>query len=179
MIEVPHPNPFTYSPPSSTRPAAPWYSPSVDRTAPIGLVLRVKVAKDIAQWCLMKAPQEACGMLVAHAGDGRVRFIPIPNVHPSPTHHYRFDENRYIVEMAELHQTGEEILGLVHSHPHGPPHPSNEDRRLFPLDHPLHYLVMELEPASEERVPNQFRSNSLTSWRFRDNDFVREQVLFV
>lgn len=174
------PDPYAEAPPLASRPAAPWSSPAVDRALPIGLVLRTKVAKDIAQWCLMKAPEEACGMLAAHSGDGRVRFIPIPNVHSSPLHHYRFDAERFQAEHAELQQSGEHLLGLVHSHPHGPPFPSTEDRRLFPLDGDgVHYLIMELEPDAGEGHPDLFRSRSLTSWRFRDGEFTREQVLFV
>lgn len=166
--------------PLPTRPsAAPWDSPRVNRDEPIGLVLRVKTAQHIAQWCLQHAPEEACGLVVAHAGDGRTRFIPIPNTHSQPEHHYRFDANAYLTQWALLAQSGEHILGIVHSHPNGPARPSAEDQEVFPIDAPGHYLIMALRKDID-----QYRSHSLTSWRMTAPDdqglsvFQREQVLF-
>lgn len=156
---------------------APWYSPTVDRSQPIGLVLRTKVAREIAQTALQAAPQEMCGVLVAHAGDGRVRFVPIANVARVPEHRFTFSAGEFALLLTFIQQSGEELLGIVHSHPKGPAEPSTADidnAMASPGALPLHYLIMELSHEG-----GQYRSQSLTSWRIQDGQATREQVLFV
>lgn len=69
-------------------------------------------------------PQEACGLLVG-AGSA-TRFIPMINVLASSSA-YEMDPGSLINTFRDLRTTGEELIAIYHSHPHGPARPSKSD----------------------------------------------------
>jgi proteasome lid subunit RPN8/RPN11 len=69
-------------------------------------------------------PNEGCGLLVgAHAAE---RFIAIRNVAESPTE-YEMDAAELIHVLRELRGSGEQLVAIYHSHPHGPAQLSRTD----------------------------------------------------
>jgi proteasome lid subunit RPN8/RPN11 len=72
-------------------------------------------------------PLECCGLLV---GRGRevTRVVPMRNIDASPTR-FTIEPHEHISLMRELRQLrqGEQIVGVYHSHPEGPPRPSSTD----------------------------------------------------
>ena len=83
-----------------------------------------------------KAPDEACGLLFVAAGDpdlgyaARVtRVVCVPNVAPDSDSARRFelDPVAWVAAEAAGREAGEQLVGLWHSHPDGPPRPSRED----------------------------------------------------
>lgn len=76
-------------------------------------------------------PDEACGLLVGHRRN--TEAITITAVHPSTNiavdQHERFevDPALHIHLQRQLRRTGEEIVGVYHSHPKGHAFPSKAD----------------------------------------------------
>jgi proteasome lid subunit RPN8/RPN11 len=88
-------------------------------------------------------PNEACGLLVGlSAAD---RFIPIKNIAPKP-HHYEMDPAELIAALRSLRDTGERLIGIFHSHPHGPAEPSARDIELSCYPEAAHLIVSMAEP---------------------------------
>ncbi|HLB63596.1 MAG TPA: M67 family metallopeptidase [Anaerolineales bacterium] len=82
-------------------------------------------------WDLMRAhilaclPEEACGLLGGHGG--RIRMVlPVLNALRSSAR-FRMDPEGQLAAMGRIEEEGEEIIGIYHSHPDGPPHPSGTD----------------------------------------------------
>ncbi|MBI1182110.1 MAG: hypothetical protein GC201_16315 [Alphaproteobacteria bacterium] len=76
-------------------------------------------------------PEECCGLLVGHAeGDAVVvdEVAESLNLSASPGDSFEIDMRLRLRLHRELRGTGREIVGHYHSHPGGPPHPSERDR---------------------------------------------------
>lgn len=70
-------------------------------------------------------PREACGLLAGRS-DVVERVFPMRNAEQSEVA-YRLDpEEQYRVFM-EMERRGWELVGIYHSHPHGPAYPSARD----------------------------------------------------
>lgn len=76
------------------------------------------------QACL---PEEACGLLGGRRGVVSVA-IPVENVAHSPVR-YRMEPQAQVRHLLELEAEGLDLLAIYHSHPHGPPTPSETDRQ--------------------------------------------------
>ena len=80
--------------------------------------------EQIIQEASAAAPRESCGLL---AGRGVAeRFIPMKNVAESSSE-YEMDPAELIAAFRGLRDSGEELLAIYHSHPHGPAELSRND----------------------------------------------------
>ena len=109
-------------------------------------------------------PEEGCGVLLE--GLDGTRFLPLENAQAA--HHARDPDafprdprRAFTVEpatwlrlMKEVEARGDRIIALVHSHPEGPPHFSEEDRRqAAPEGLPLFPEMAHLVVAFERGAP--------------------------
>ncbi|MFW6004160.1 MAG: Mov34/MPN/PAD-1 family protein [Halodesulfurarchaeum sp.] len=76
------------------------------------------------------APKEACGLLGGREGDPPVvlESIRTPNVAADPTHRFEIDPAALLEGHESFDAAGHSLLGFYHSHPAGPPTPSETDR---------------------------------------------------
>lgn len=84
------------------------------------------VARELTAHTLLQLPQEACGVLLGTATAGGIRiehFQPIRNVAPDPLHSFTFHPEEWIPFCLK----SEKLIGIVHSHPHSLPIPSQDD----------------------------------------------------
>ncbi|HWO71642.1 MAG TPA: M67 family metallopeptidase [Actinomycetota bacterium] len=102
--------------------------------------------KEIVEHGLREFPNEACGLLAGRDGQA-VRFYPMRNADASPVT-YRLDPREQLRVFDELEREGLELFGIVHSHTHSEPYPSETDRRQAFYPEPL-YLILGL--ADRER----------------------------
>lgn len=70
-----------------------------------------------------QVPEEACGLLIGmlngfHAVT--VHTIPVTNILHSPTR-FRMDGREQVDAFARMENEGLKLVGIYHSHPHGPP----------------------------------------------------------
>jgi proteasome lid subunit RPN8/RPN11 len=84
-----------------------------------------------SQWQSMRRhvsrrfPLEACGLLAGK--DGRVeRMIGIPNAERSPVR-FRMEPAAQWRAFQRIEASGLDLVGIYHSHPNGPDHPSETD----------------------------------------------------
>ena len=69
--------------------------------------------------------EEACG-LIAGSGGISTAVYPLENVLHSPTR-YRMDPGEQIRTLWKIEEKGWDLLAIYHSHPGGPPYPSETD----------------------------------------------------
>ena len=75
----------------------------------------------------VELPNECCGVLVGRSEIER--SVPMRSVPPAPDAYY-MDPEQQIELFTEMESTGEQLLGIYHSHPKGPLEPSDMDLRL-------------------------------------------------
>jgi proteasome lid subunit RPN8/RPN11 len=75
------------------------------------------------------SPEEVCGLIAGFTqGDSyhALKVIPVTNILHSPFR-YRMDPEGQIQAFNEIETMGVELVGIYHSHPNGPDHPSKRD----------------------------------------------------
>lgn len=99
------------------------------------------------QGCL---PEEGCGFLIGK-GDTATRFVPAPNALESGS---RFEvDPRFLFDLVRiLRQSGEDMVGICHSHPRGSAHPSETDIRSSRYPAACHVIVSLASEEPEIRV---------------------------
>ena len=93
-------------------------------------------------------PQEACGLLVGRNGQAS-RFVPTENTLRSETE-YEIDPAFLAATFRLLRDTGEELVGIFHSHPRGPATPSSRDLKRAYYPEAVHLIVSLAEPESPQ-----------------------------
>lgn len=81
--------------------------------------------EDLRQHVEDLAPEEACGLLAGSATQV-LKSYPVTNILHSPVR-YRMDPAEQLKVFLEIEQNGWELVGIYHSHPMGPDHPSLTD----------------------------------------------------
>jgi proteasome lid subunit RPN8/RPN11 len=74
-------------------------------------------------------PEEGCG-LVGGLGQAAQRWSAVENSLHSPVR-FRMDAARQLAVLQQFEADNLELLAIIHSHPHGPPHPSSTDLAEF------------------------------------------------
>ena len=90
----------------------------------MNLTLAAGILDEIIAEAKRAYPNEACGLLVGR--ESVDRFIAMKNISSDPRR-YEMDPAELISTLRDLRQTGEKLLAIFHSHPHGPGHPSKTD----------------------------------------------------
>jgi len=88
-------------------------------------------------------PNECCGLLLGKQIIERA--VPMRSIPPAPDAYY-MDPEQQIVVFTDMQATGEQLLGIYHSHPNGPVEPSGMDLQL--AFHPdALYVIISLADA--------------------------------
>ncbi|RQG94394.1 desampylase [Natrarchaeobius chitinivorans] len=124
------------------------------------LVLPNAVHDEITKRAHDGRPREICGVLggTFDPDESRVRSqYPAENVADTPRTRYRIDPEEQLEVFERLEDRGEEIVGFYHSHPRGPPRPSETDVATATWPD-RSYVIVSLEPPD------------VGSWRWRSGD---------
>lgn len=113
------------------------------------------------------APMEVCGMLGGEYGEGVTRVVSAhraENAAETPETEYLIDPAEQLTVIERIEEAGLEVAGFYHSHPSGPPRPSDTDaaRATWPG---LSYLIVVLDG------PTPY----VGSWRWDDDAGAFEQ----
>ncbi|MFB6205168.1 MAG: desampylase [Haloglomus sp.] len=113
------------------------------------------------------APAEVCGVLGGTHGDRSVARTSTraTNAAESPRTRYELDPAEQLELMRALEDGGHEIVGFYHSHPRGPPAPSDVDAREATWTG-YSYVIVSL--GGDEPV--------VRSWRWTGERFEREDI---
>ena len=90
----------------------------------MNLILVPGKLEQIIQHATDAYPNEGCGLLVGRGS--AERFIPMKNILSSPAE-FEMDPAELISVLRNLRGTGEQLIAIYHSHPHGPAEPSRKD----------------------------------------------------
>jgi proteasome lid subunit RPN8/RPN11 len=73
------------------------------------------------------SPAECCGLLIGHPGQVTAS-ARASNVAPDPTRRFEVDPADHFAAIRQARAAGLRVVGAYHSHPNGPPHPSETDQ---------------------------------------------------
>jgi len=93
-------------------------------------------------------PMEACGLLVGRDATA-TRFVPTPNILSSPTA-YEIDPAALASTFRSLRESGEQLIAIMHSHPAGPAHPSQQDLERAYYPDVIHIIVSLADPEKPQ-----------------------------
>ena len=123
------------------------------------LEIRQCVVDSIVKHARCDLPNECCGLLL---GTSRVieQAVPARNLRPSPTR-YLVDPADHCAAIRSARTRGLSIVGAYHSHPTGPPVPSETDRReaTYP-----EYVYVIVSPGGETG-----RSGAIAAYRLKES----------
>jgi [CysO sulfur-carrier protein]-S-L-cysteine hydrolase len=107
------------------------------------LVLSPGLLEKIIRHSRSAYPNEACGLLVGRAA--AERFIPMKNI-SAGSDRYEMDPAELIAILRDLRDSGEDLVAIFHSHPHGPAEPSKVDIERAYYPEAAHLIVSLAEP---------------------------------
>jgi len=138
-----------------------WYGIAM-KTAQIPVGVRdVMFAQSRAE-----LPNECCGLLIGKQIIERV--VPMRSIPPDPDAYY-MDPEQQIDVFTNMQATGEQLLGIYHSHPKGPVKPSGMDLQL--AFHPdALYVIISLADVNNPVLGAYYLVNSA---------FTRIDIVFV
>jgi Predicted metal-dependent protease of the PAD1/JAB1 superfamily len=139
------------------------------------LRLRLAVRDDLVAHAREGASDEVCGVLAGtHGGGGAqgdastaVTSARATNAAAHPRSRYELDPAEQLELMRGLEADGDEVVGFYHSHPRGPPAPSDVDAREATWEG-YSYVIVSLD-----------RDPDVRSWRWTGAAFDRERVRII
>ena len=122
---------------------------------------------EIVRLCEAGGDEEVCGVLAGEHGDETSRVsqvCPAENVADEPRTRYAMDPEELLAILDRAESQGLDAVGFYHSHPAGPPRPSETDAaRATWTDYSYVICAFDGYPY-------------LGSWRWRGDGFEREVV---
>lgn len=146
-------------------------SPAMADAEPAAGELRMArpACRELALAAAAGYPHEVCGLLIGRTGDGATtveRIVEVPNLDRDRPHdRYRLDPAGWVAADRGARAAGLDVVGVWHTHPDHPAHPSATDLAAAWPD--LSYLIVTttMSGAVEAR-----------SWRLAEGGF-REETL--
>jgi proteasome lid subunit RPN8/RPN11 len=127
-----------------------------------------RLVKQILDQARASPGAEVCGLLAAKNGRP-VRCLAVANVAAQPERCFNMDPKQQIDAMREMRERGEQLYGIYHSHPSGPPEPSPTDIQQAAYPEALYLIVS----------PGRAAGPQLHGYRLRDGKAQRVQLLTV
>lgn len=106
------------------------------------LVIPRQLANQILAHAQHNPENEICGLIGAQHHQAR-NYYPVPNVAADTATRFSMDEPAQIAAMKAMREQGEELLAIVHSHPHSSPVPSALDQAQHQYPD-AYYLIVSL-----------------------------------
>lgn len=113
------------------------------------LTLAAGILEQVTEHAKGAYPKEGCGLLVGRDVAGR--FVPMQNVSSSAAQ-FEMDPAELIGTLRDLRGTGEDLIAIYHSHPHGPAEPSKTDIRQAYYPDAAHLIVSLAHPERPQAV---------------------------
>jgi [CysO sulfur-carrier protein]-S-L-cysteine hydrolase len=109
----------------------------------MNLTLAPGILEQVIELSRKALPNEACGLLVGRTSADRL--IPIRNI-SGESHEFEMDPAQLIAALRDLRDSGEQLIAIFHSHPHGPAEPSKTDVQRAHYPEAAHLIVSLAEP---------------------------------
>jgi [CysO sulfur-carrier protein]-S-L-cysteine hydrolase len=112
-------------------------------TLPHTLALPRTLVNRILAQAQQQPETETCGLLGARNSKA-IHYYPVRNIAADPATRFEMDPQQQIDVMKTLRDNNEQLLAIVHSHPHSPPAPSAADMEEFGYPD-AYYLIVSLD----------------------------------
>lgn len=106
------------------------------------LVIPRQLANQILTHAQHNPENEICGLISAYNHHAK-NYYPVPNVAADKAIRFSMDEPAQIAAMKAMREQGEELLAIVHSHPHSIAFPSALDQAQHQYPD-AYYLIVSL-----------------------------------
>jgi len=116
----------------------------------VNVVLDGNLLEQVVAHARSLYPMESCGLLAGN-GNSATRFIPITNSLGSATA-YEMNPAELVSAFRSMRESGETLVAIYHSHPHGPASPSSLDIRQSHYPEAAH-LIVSLATLESPAVP--------------------------
>ncbi len=130
-------------------------------------MIQVGAAAVEAMWnhALFCHPQEACGLLAGSRSTVSMVYC-LANVAAAPDR-YTVEPGGHLGALRHAERNGWELIGVFHSHPQGPPVPSDYDIK-GALEPAWHYVILGLDRAGHP---------VMRSYRIRSGEVTEEPIV--
>jgi len=124
-----------------------------------------KLANKILTHAQQNPETEICGLVSAQNNQAR-HYYPVPNTAANKTTLFAMDEQSQIAAMKKMREQDEELLAIVHSHPHSIAEPSALDKAQHQYPD-AYYLIVSLntvgvlELRAFKQIDQNFRAVEL------------------
>ncbi len=90
------------------------------------LILTAAQQRQILDHAVQGRPYEVCGLISGWQGIAN-SILPIANIAAAPRTRYLLDPAAFVAAYTQIERSGDELIGIYHSHPMGVPIPSTTD----------------------------------------------------
>jgi len=111
--------------------------------------LPLRMRQAMIEHARRELPDECCGVLLGLDG-AMQRAVAMSNAEPAPDR-YIMDTGQQIALFKEMERTGEQLLGIYHSHPTSPALPSGADLQLAFHPEAVYVIVSLADPTPDVR----------------------------
>lgn len=102
---------------------------------------------------------ETCGLLGARNAEA-AHYYPVKNIAADPATRFEMDPQQQIDAMKSMRENNEQLLAIVHSHPHSPPIPSAADMEAYGYPDAFYLIVsLNVKGVLEMRGYRQVEGN--------------------
>jgi len=109
-----------------------------------------KIKRAMADHAMLSRPEECCGVLSGVNGD-ITDMYPLRNEAAEPETRYLASPQDLFTAMRRIRRSGQEMMGIYHSHPRSAPYPSPTDVAMAFYPEAF-YFIISLEPRLDIRA---------------------------
>ena len=137
----------------------------MEKETNLTLLFPRKLANKILTHAQQNPETEICGLISAQNNKAK-NYYPVPNVAADSAILFKMDEHAQIATMKKMREQDEELLAIVHSHPHSIAEPSALDQAQHQYPD-AYYLIVSLntvgvlELRAFKQINNKFESIDL------------------
>ncbi|MDD2725277.1 MAG: M67 family metallopeptidase [Methylovulum sp.] len=99
-----------------------------------------KITNQLLHLAQLSPEQEICGLIGGISGTP-THCYPIHNIAELPAQRFLLDPAEQIAALKALHESGENLFGIYHSHPNAPATPSAADLELAAYPDALYVII--------------------------------------
>lgn len=106
------------------------------------LVISRQLANNILSHAQKSPDKEVCGLVARdNADSSKMQFYPVANAASEPQNRYQMDAGEQIEVFRRIRESGQTLLGIMHSHPGARAIPSDIDMEQLEYDDVYYFIV--------------------------------------
>ncbi len=107
---------------------------------PKSIKIPVQLKEQILEQALSRPVEEVCG-LAGGTGNQVNSIYPVTNIAADPKHQFLMAPEEQFETMRRIRESGEEMIGIYHSHPESPAEPSATDIEMAAYPDVFYFII--------------------------------------